>query len=151
MGYYVRGQSYNFRIKAGQDKAIMDALRELNTHDELKHGGSYSGGSKKEAWFSWMNEFDWSQDNVVEFLKAAGFEVTLDENDDIINLSYDSKTGQEDLYLTVMAPFIEDGSSIEWCGEDDQQWRWSFEGGKMYNQVGERHWNDMKEEITLPY
>lgn len=35
MGYYVSGYSNNFRLRAGQDKAIMDQMRELNKRDDM--------------------------------------------------------------------------------------------------------------------
>lgn len=150
MGYYVQCNSFKFRIKAGQDKAIMDALRELNTHDELKRGGSFGGG-KEIKWFSWLNDFDWSQDDVKVFLEAVGFMVGVDADGDITRLDYDSKTGQEELLFTVIAPFIESGSEVEWSGEDGEQWRWIFENGKMYQQSSERTWNENKYEVDPPY
>jgi hypothetical protein len=135
MGYYVEGHSYSFRIKAGQDKAIMDVLRELNTHDELKRGGGGSGDETK--WFSWMNGFDWSQDDVKTFLEAVGFYVEVDEAGDITDLSHDGKMGQEQLFLGVLAPFIETGSEIVWKGEDEDRWRWLFQNGKMLIEIGD--------------
>ena len=151
MGYYVSGYSNNFRLKAGQDKAIMDKMRELNKRDDLKQGGSYSGGKQTGYWFSWMNDADFDGNDIGTFLEAVGFEVEQDEDGDIIRLQYDSKTGQEDLFFAVMAPFIEDGSTIEWKGEDDALWLWKFEGGKMFIMTPVIDWNGgHKEEFTIP-
>jgi hypothetical protein len=136
MGYYVRGDSYKFMLKAGQEDAIRAAIRELNTHDELKNGGQSKGGVTVQKWFSWMNDFDYDSDfTTVELLERLGFDVTVNEDGDITNLFYDGKTGQEDLFLATLAPFIEDGSSIDWQGEEDERWRWVFEGGEMFHEV----------------
>lgn len=137
MGYYVQGDSHKFLLKAGQEDAIRAAIRELNTHDELKNGGSYSGGEKKEMWFSWMNDFPYDKDfTTVELLERIGFDdVDTDIDGNIIHLFYDGKTGQENLFLATLAPFIEDGSIIEWKGEEDERWRWVFEGGEMFEEI----------------
>ena len=137
MGYYVRGDSYNFMLEAGQEEAIRAAIRELNTHDELKNGGQSKAGVTVEKWFSWMNDFDYDKDfTTVELLERIGFDdVDTDEEGNITRLFYDGKTGQEELFLATLAPFIEDGSIIEWKGEEDERWRWVFEGGEMYNEV----------------
>lgn len=151
MGYFVSGNSNNFRLKAGQDQAIMDGMRELNKRDDLKQGGSYGPNGAREYWFSWMNDVDFQNNDVGVFLEAVGFEVDKDENGDIVHLSYDNKTGQEDLFFAVLAPFIEDGSIIEWRGEDDERWMWEFTGGKMFIKTPVIDWNGgHKEEFTIP-
>ena len=136
MGYYVRGESYNFKLEAGNEVGIQAAIRELNTHDELKNGGQSKAGVTVEKWFSWMNDFDYDKDfTTVELLERLGFDVTVDEDGDITNVFYDSKLGQEELFLATLAPFIEDGSIIEWKGEEDERWRWVFEGGEMFEEI----------------
>lgn len=151
MGYYVSGYSEDFRLKAGQDKAIMDQMRELNKRDDLKQGGSYGPNGAREYWFSWMNNADFDTNDIANFLEAVGFDYEKDENGDIIHLTYDSKIGQEDLFFAVMAPFIENGSKIHWRGEDYEQWGWKFEGGKMFIVTPVIDWNGgHKEEFTIP-
>jgi len=107
MGYYVRGDSYNFKLEAGQEDAIRAAIRELNTHDELKNGGQSKAGVTVEKWFSWMNDFPYDKDfTTVELLERIGFDdVDTDEEGNIIHLFYDGKTGQENLFLATLAPF----------------------------------------------
>jgi hypothetical protein len=44
---------------------------------------------------------------------------------------YDSKVGQEDLFLEAIAPFATPGSYIEWKGEDGFRWRDEVDGGTL--------------------
>ena len=50
----------------------------------------------------------------------------------IVSLDYSDKTGNEDIFLCALAPFIESGSEITWVGEDNERWKHTFRDGKMY-------------------
>ena len=50
---------------------------------------------------------------------------------------YNSKTGQEDLFLDRIAPFVQEGSYAIWKGEDNSFWKWEFTDGKMLVIPGE--------------
>lgn len=137
MGYYVHTAEVNFRIKkANLDKAYQ-AVCEINKHNDLKGGGSSTG----EKWFSWMMaDYPAHCKDIFEVLHQLGFEVVVSEDPenkgDIMWLSYDSKTGDEKVFFTALAPFIEDGSFINWVGEDHDLWQWMFKDGKMLHIPG---------------
>lgn len=52
---------------------------------------------------------------------------------DLLLVSYDSKIGQEDLFLEAIAPFSE--GYIEWVGEDGDRWRNVVSDGRVLHQA----------------
>lgn len=144
MGYYVSTIDVNFTIKADKSEEAYKALCELNNHNELKRGGRFPSekkdGPHDGVWFSWM---DWNYPetcpNLETILQQLGFETDTNEG----NLSvwgYDSKSGNEDLFLEALAPFVEPDSYIEWRGECGAMWRNEFDGKAMTTKTGVIAW-----------
>lgn len=133
MGYYVSLEEADFVIPGDKLDEAMRRFRELNKHDKLKRGGSSTG----EKWFSWMNNVDWENSNARNIIENLGFYITESRDDGSISLSgYDSKTGQEELFLAVLAPLVRDGSFIVWRGEDGEVWRNVVVNGYLLYQGG---------------
>ena len=135
MGYYVSITSTNWLLPIVNESAALDALKKLNSseNDHLKRGGRWGGGvaGKTESWFSWMpSDYDKTVKSVAEVLDMLGFETKVDPEGTRI-VGYDSKTGQEELFLATIAHFVEPGSAIDWRGEDDAIWRYQFDGTRM--------------------
>lgn len=150
MGYYVSTMNADFRIPAENLDKAYDALCALNARDELKTGGggrevkpddSQSVANDPTRWFSWM---PWNYDEVYttadEILNALGFETYKEDNGDVTILYYDSKMGAEEHFLRALAPFVTDGSYVEWRGEDGSMWRQEFGNGEMTELEGEIVW-----------
>jgi hypothetical protein len=57
--------------------------------------------------------------------------------------SYDNKSGQEELFLAAVAPFVRPGSFVEWVGEDSTMWR-DYVGidRLLYRQDAETVWTN---------
>jgi hypothetical protein len=139
MGYYVRSWENNFRLKKEKFDEAYTRMCLLNTtHHEEKRGGSWSEGEQKKKWFSWIDEnYPETCTDVLEIIKALGFEIVLDTNTgDIAALQYDSKMGQEELFFQSIGDLVEKDSFIVWDGEDGEKWRWFFDGQKMVIQTG---------------
>lgn len=135
MGYYVHITESNAVIRLENLPAALDALRGLDARDDLKSGGSGAG----DKWFSWMNDYDLANaPSVASVLERLGFEVDVDEYGGVEIIGYDSKIGDEGVFIQTLAPYIESGSYIEWEGEDGQPYRWHFHHGLMTTQHGER-------------
>lgn len=152
MGYYVDIQSCyspnDIVIKESNYEAAYKALCELNTnpeYDVIKGGGSYGGDIDKgqsrpdnlnyhpARWFSWMAaDYHDKCKTLQEVLQMIGFDVSEKEGVGITFLGYSNKTGDEDKFLCVLAPFIENGVEIVWIGEDGERWKNRFKNGKMY-------------------
>ena len=137
MGYYIDLVDAEWEITESPES--LATIREMPTkYHAIKRGGSSNG----EKWFSWMNDTDIETAETVESVfQQLGFDTTTVEGGFTLD-SYSSKTGQEDLFLGVMAPFTKDGSYIEWRGEDGEQWRFSIREGRMYREESEIVWSN---------
>ena len=155
MGYYVDIDEADFFIAKYNFDAAYKKCVELNDRDDLKSGGGGAftlpngeqmkyGDPRPEGmnyhpmkWFSWMEpNYPETLKTFPEILTALGFDVSYDEVGNIDGLSYNNKIGNEDLFLQAIAPFVRNGSYINWMGEDHTMWQNSFDGEKMTTKTG---------------
>lgn len=137
MGYYIRLDDADWEIK--ETPEALATIREMPVkYHAIKRGGSSNG----EKWFSWMNDTEIENAESVEIVfNHLGFET--EKTDGGFKLvGYDSKTGQEDLFLGVIAPYSVEGSYVEFIGEDDAHYRYEVNDGKMYTLSAEIKWGD---------
>lgn len=152
MGYYVYIESClspnDLLIKKENFAEAYNNLCWLNTNPEfdiMKSGGTYSGeGDARHKrpdgldyhpnkWYSWMPaDYHKKCKTLQEILTEIGFHITEEKDVGIVSLDYSNKTGNEDIFLCALAPFIEHGSEIVWVGEDNEKWKHSFRDGRMY-------------------
>ena len=137
MGYYIRLDDADWEVKETPES--LQAIREMPVkYHGIKRGGSSNG----EKWFSWMNDSEIENAvNVETVFQQLGFE-TESTDGGFKLLGYDSKTGQEDLFLAVIAPYSVEGSYVEFIGEDDAHYRYEVNDGKMYTLSAEIKWSD---------
>ena len=134
MGYYVNITNSNFHIAADRKADAYEAVCRINApeYDHLKRGGSWGPDGKTAVWYSWMPaDYPAETDTLEDVLQLLGFEFRVDDNGDITDLAYDSKTGAEDVFLLAMSPYVTDGSSLRWRGEDGLAWVHKFHDGTM--------------------
>ena len=138
MGYNVSIENGTLRIPVMYLDRVYDAMCELNNlPSDLKNGGAYQGGEQQASWFSWMPpNFPEVYDNAQQVLEGLGFLDLFQEGDDLIVHSYDSKRGQEVLFIAAIAPWITPDSALYWLGEDGDRWRWTFQGGILEEHSG---------------
>lgn len=78
---------------------------------------------------------DWNYDEVCstaeQILAAYGFTLEFSNDGDLIDLSYDGKTGCEEDLLSAIAPCVKAGSAILWEDEDGGRYRYDFDGRSM--------------------
>jgi hypothetical protein len=137
MGYYIDLTDAEWEISESPE--ALATIREMPVkYHAIKRGGSSNG----EKWFSWMNDTEIETTDTVEnVFNQLGFET--DKVDGGFQLTaYNSKTGQEDLFLAVMAPFTKDGSYIEWRGEDGALWKFEIRNGRMFRTESEIVWTN---------
>jgi len=148
MGYYVNLIDSDWFIPKEREAAALQALRDLNFRHELKSGGRSpeSGDPFDDKWFAWMPpRYHEEQDlTVAKVLQYLGFE-SADSNEFGTSCGgyYDSKTGSEEIFMMTLAPFVQDGSYMEWQGEDAERWRWVFRDGTMVIQEAIVTWRDL--------
>lgn len=134
MGYYTT-QTGSVTILADHDETAVAALKALNHNHAAKRGGSWSldktvaagGDPYATRWYSWMpprfHEDD-EMTTVGQVLEMLGYEVNESRSLGYIQyaVSYDNKTGQEDVFLARLADFAK--IDVEVTGEDGERWRW---------------------------
>ena len=139
MGYYVTLMAADFTIP--ETPEVLAAIHGMDTRfHALKRGGVVGGDKPEEKWFSWMPQLD-TLTSVQQVFEALGFDTEIDnETGNVGLIGYDSKTGQEDLFLSVVAPFVTDGSYTEWRGEDDLRYRFTVRDGRLTTQSAVVQW-----------
>jgi hypothetical protein len=118
MGYYVEMSEADFTIPERED--VLNALREMPVkYKSLQRGGTH---------FAWMsNEEIENAESVQAIFESLGFDCNDYGNKTFGLYSYNDKTGQEDLFLAVVAPFVEKDSYTQWRGEDGEVWRFTVD------------------------
>lgn len=164
MGYEIHLDESNVAIAAEHLDHAYAAMVELNKLDHLKRGGSYTGGEQTGRWFSWMDpNYPETCSTAKEILQMVGFDCVERENGDLYLEYYSSKTGQEELFLYTIAPFVKidqsyadvspaDGKPmvpfLSWSGEDGEFWMHEFLNGKLYSKHGRRAYG-LSQEVDV--
>jgi hypothetical protein len=129
MGYYVTTEDINIIVPKDLLEPAYKAVLAMNEDDNLKRGGSH--GAERKFWFSWMPEDLSTLTDLKAVMENLGFETYYTDAGNLALGHYDSKTGQEDLFLNAIAPFVQEGSYAIWKGEDNSFYKWEFNDGKM--------------------
>jgi hypothetical protein len=127
MGYYIDLTHAEWEIP--ETAEVLQALKESVTkYHAIKRGGSSNG----ESWFSWINDKEILESSTVQnIFTQLGFDTTATDSGFTIE-GYNNKTGQEDVFFAVVAPFCAEGSYIEIRGEDGAEWQYSVRNGKLH-------------------
>jgi hypothetical protein len=114
MSYNIHVANQKFRIRREHQEAAFVALRELAQQGHLYWG---------------VDEDILTAFSLPEALAKSGWEPTLDDTRDIIEIQYTfEKGGSEDEIFAALAPYVEAGSWIELYGADNETWRYVFDG-----------------------
>lgn len=127
MGYYIDITEAEWEIP--ETAEVLDALKGMVTkYHAIKRGGSSNG----ESWFSWIDDAEILESPAVQnIFTQLGFGTTATDSGFTID-NYNNKTGQEDVFFAVVAPFCKEGSYIEIRGEDGAEWQYSVRDGKLH-------------------
>lgn len=127
---------------------------ELNKDDSKKLDGTFGNVENTEDITDsnsvsknpnkWFFHTPWNYDelykNATEIFSALGFNVAKSTKG--LNLiGYNGESGQEDVFLEAVAPYVKDGSYINWIGEDGELYRHEFDGEKMEFKKGTVTWD----------
>ncbi len=129
MGYYISIEGSDFTIPKEHLHESYRRMCELNvTHHDKKTGGSWTKGQEPVKWFAWMDEnYPETCKDVWAILTDLGFDIASDDRG-ITLMSYDSKIGQESLFLECISEFVVSSTKglkpfIIWSGEDGASWK----------------------------
>lgn len=143
MGYYISLINSDFFIAVDDKEAALNAMYDmwLPEKNAKMSGGSFGGGTEVK-WYSWMNNSaeDFRNRNIESLEKALGewgYYPETDEAGNITDLYFDGgKMGDEDQMFEAIAPFVRQGSYLDFRGEEDAVWRWEFTGQSMIEKSG---------------
>ena len=134
MGHHVTITSAQFHIHPDQLDAACQALKDLNKSDKGKSGlnfGLLPDGTRGITGrvFSWMPaNYDETMHTAQEILEAVGFTVHMSADDGLVIAGFDGPTGDEDVFLDALGPFVTAGSYLKWRSEDALLWEDRFDG-----------------------
>lgn len=134
MGYYMNQIYSDFQMKAEYKTKALEAIKKIVS--------SVPGFDK---------HFLWIDNNVIK--KCETFEDAMDEwrwetikdnENNIIGVSFSGEKLGDDLTLfETIAPFVKKGSFIQMIGEEDNIWRWTFNGEKCFEIYPTIIWEDV--------
>jgi hypothetical protein len=144
MGYYVDTTEAVIFIYKDKFEDCYKAMCKLNERDDLKSGGSWREGKAESKWFSWMDaNYPEKCKSMEDILHELGFEgISYDEEGNLIDLCYSNKIGSEEHFFQSIAPFIKEGSYINWSGEDNSMWQWYFNGKELVTKSAHITWSE---------
>ena len=139
MGYYVYIEESTFTIPAENLPAAYEAMCQLNftVRNSEKSGWSSPArdnapeyGPYKSCWFSWMSwNYHEECKTAEEILNQVGFDTMINENGDLHIYGYDSKTGQEELFLKAISTLSK--GYLVWRGEEGEVWGETYGGEEV--------------------
>lgn len=136
MGYYVRIEFFDVKIKKSNEEAALDALKVYNKNPGF------------DGWCKSIEEEEMHLVNALDGLRFLAEEKEIEGEKYIVFVEFQGeKSGDEEAIFTVLAPYIEEGSEIYFDGEDDCEWRYSFKDGKLIDDSVEKAWPEDKEKI----
>lgn len=142
MGYYV-DMNVNVTIPADKADACLAAISALHSQvDELGSGGSWSNGKKIHSSFSWVDDIpEGGWEDLKQAFEAWRYHTYRHDNGDwSVGEFRGQKWGDDELLFKAIAPYVAEGSSVVCYGEDNNTWRYLFEGGQAIEEQGEVSW-----------
>ena len=131
MSYSVDVEVSNFRISAENRRKGLAALRAVG-QQALRTG--------------WSNGpiLDDSYKRLEQYLEDCYWAVELDEEDAIVEMFREHETlaENEEVLFATLAPFIDAGAVIAFCGEDGNRWRYTFDGANIVKGKARVEWDD---------
>lgn len=158
MGYCVKLEKSTMFLP---EKFYADALKiwndlNLPENDHLKRGGGRHHGLSDVGsltptylytkWYSWMpHDYHLHPYTASEILELLGF-VVRPVPGGLLIAGYDSKTGQEELFISRAAHLMT--GSMYWRGEDGARWAWHCAGQDVIDHICDRVFLIEKIETT---
>lgn len=152
MGYVVWLPKVDVTIPAHRHADALQALRELNSREDLMGGGHFDGKASITRHWSFTDPAKvQAADTLEEMLRALRFPVAdFDDDGTITDVEFSGEKRGDDKHIwAALAPFVEPGGEMVWHGEDGRVWRWTFDGRRMLRSEGIIGFGP-EEEVTIP-
>jgi hypothetical protein len=121
MGYCKVQVNSNFYINSDKVSDVIQAIKNIP-----KNGFKLTNGS-----YAYVAEFQHLED-VIELFSAWRYDIVMSiVTGNIISIEFSGgKIGNCDVLFKAIAPFVREGSFIDWVGEDGAIWSDVFENGE---------------------
>ena len=140
MGYYAEQMGASFQIKKDRQPFALAALRAMNEKKELFLDGDHIT-SLEDA----LSSCGYDVEVADEAFSWPSGSVDLG---DIHHIQFNAQKYRDDEFVfAALAPYVEDGSYIEFRGEDGAMWRFQFKEGKLFVQDAVITWQDSTEFV----
>ena len=140
MGYYVTLSEADWAYAAENQATCLLALQVMSSEawNAMKNGGTTMSDGTKKYWWRWQSEqFPADCSTLRQVFESLGFDCEEDDNGTLRLIGYNNKRGDEQTFLQMSAPYVIDGSWMEWFGEsNDDFWRFEVHDGKFYSRTG---------------
>lgn len=118
MGYRMDMTDANFFLPKESHSAALKAIQAL-----VSKGQCYT-------WIRFKGDSSWER--LEDAFSSWRWSVSFDDDENINNIQFDgTHSGDEEILLETLAPFVRSGSYIEMIGEDGGIWRWVFKDGEF--------------------
>lgn len=125
MGYYADQVDVDFYLDKSNFPKVIAAIRAL------------AGNGR----YSWVKDSYLDSDNIVDIFRCWRWGVSLDDNGNIVDISFaGEKLGDDEVLFQAIAPYVKNNSYIEMHGEDHAMWRWVFVDGKLTEKYARIVW-----------
>jgi len=131
MGYCIEMTESNFIIKKENFEKALKSLKDVFVPENMTCYDLVGG--KKYPHFSWVNtKTVLESTNIGEALEEIRYIPKFNQNGDICNVEFTGeKYGDEQIFFSALAPYVESGSYLCFKGEYGDTWKWVFENGKV--------------------
>ena len=131
MGYCIKMTDNNFIIKKSNFEKALKDLKGVFIPENMTCYDYFNG--KKHPHFSWVNTRTVLDSTTLEeAMTEIRNEPIYNVNGDICNVEFTGeKYGDENVFFSAIAPYVEDGSYLAFKGEDGSEWTWNFNNGKV--------------------
>jgi len=121
----------SFVIKNENMEGALQAIKQLCSLEQKIGGGVSWDGKRERKHFCFVDSQEiLNADTLLDALDVWRWEADMDENG-ICDISFTGeKYGDDQILFDAIAPYVEDGSYIQMCGEEAEIWRWIFKNGK---------------------
>jgi hypothetical protein len=138
MGYYIQQTDSDIFIPKELFPLALQAIKKIMLDTKKMNGGSWDADGPQERWYSWVDTSEvLKAETLKDALDAWRWEAYLSEGGDIADLTFvGEKSGQDEILLNVIAPYVKEGSYVSMRGEDGELWRWYFDGERCVEKYG---------------
>lgn len=131
MGYCIEMTDSKFVIKKDNFQKALESLKNVFIPENMTCKDYIDGVEYPH--FSWVkNEVVLGSETLEGALQGIRYLPSFNHDGDIVDVGfYGEKYGDEKIFFSALALYVENGSYLSFTGEDEATWTWKFNNGKV--------------------